>query len=87
MAWTTAVRLGVSGRSGLPNWRMSAPAMKARPAPVRTTPFTESVGVYGEHGVAQLPAHVRADGVDRRVVQGHDADAVQPVMHLDKQTH
>ena len=42
-----------------------------------------SVGVDGQHGIAQLPAHVRTDGVDRRVVQGDDADAVRPVMGFD----
>ena len=41
------------------------------------------VGVDGEHRVAQLPPHIRADGVDRRVVQRNDAHAVRPVMGYD----
>ena len=55
---------------GLPNWRMSAPAMKLRPAPIITMAFT--LGSASPFSTAStMPSRTPgAERVDRRIVDG-----------------
>ena len=67
--------LSASAR-GLPNWRMSAPAMKLRPAPIITIALTLGIGLALLQRLDDAVADAGPQRVDRRIVDGDDADPV-----------
>ena len=55
---------------------MSAPAMKLRPAPIITMAFTFGIGLALLDRLDDAVANARRQRIDRRIVDGDDADAV-----------
>ncbi len=70
---STECRPGSTG--GLPNSVMSAPAMNVRPEQTMTIAWTALIGDRLLDPVVQALAHVLAQRVDRRVVDGEHGHA------------